>query len=203
MHTDDAPEGTVILQATPEKIDELWDRMSKIRGIFDDYTRGNKALFVEKILRARDMAWYELTDGTGVVYLSNVIPGLSANAHFLFWDRKLRSKEGFVKQCMKWAINRLNLMKVNVQLPDYAVVLRKFVRRLGLKYEGKARYWSYYNGRLFDMYFFGITREEALNGFAIQGVRTPDDRAGPAVDGLANGPAELPSEPGSDAAGSS
>lgn len=186
----ETPEGTHILEATLEKLDELWNRVKVIPGMFDDFTRGNEMLYKKKIL-SQTTVWLETDDKNGILYLDNVVVGLSANAHFIFWDHKLRGKEELVKDCMRWAMVQLSLHKLNVQLPDYAMALRKFAKRVGLKEEGCSRMWSYSNGKLFDMYLFGITREEVLDGNDIRNVRDGADAIRPVSSGVPGEPGEL------------
>jgi hypothetical protein len=158
----DAPEGTRLLELTPAKIKFLWDKLSNISGLWDDYTKGDFNKFL-RVLEQPNSVWYEMEDGNGILYLTNIIPGLSASAHFVYWDRKLRVREEFTKDCLRFAVSVLNLEKINVYLPDYAKAAIHFAQKLGFKREGRIRAWSYFDGRLFDEFIFGITREEVFD----------------------------------------
>lgn len=164
MLSDSMPEGIQLLELDGiDKVRKLWDILGSINGLFDDYTRGQYDQFVQ-LLGARNTVWLERTDGNGILYLTSVIQGLSAVAHFVYWDKKLRGREQFTLDVLRWVMQEINLVKVNSYIPDYAVTVRKFAERVGLRQEGKIRKWSYIEGKLYDIFIYGITLEEALNG---------------------------------------
>lgn len=160
----DMPEGVQFLSLDSiDKVKDLWDKLHEIPGLFDDLHVDRVDLFMN-MLRSPDTVWLERTDGNGILYLTEVVPNLSANGHIVYWDKRLRGREEFTLNVLRWLMQSIPLVKVNVFLPDYAKVARAFTERMGFKREGKLRNWSYQNGKLFDMFAFGITLEEALNG---------------------------------------
>lgn len=169
----DAPEGTHILELTPDKVRFLWEKLSGISGLWDDYTRGNFQRFL-LTLETPNSVWYEMDDGNGILYMTDIIEGLSGSAHFVYWDRKLRGREEFTMGCLRFVFSALDLKKVNVYLPEYAGAAIHFVGKLGFKREGKIRCWSYSEGKLFDEYLYGMTREEVFD----VGLHETDDGAG-------------------------
>ena len=163
MNTDVAPEGTHILTFSFEKYQELWRKLSSIDGLFDDFHKGREDLFLS-LIADKSTLWLERDDGNGILYLTSIIPGLSATAHIVYWDRRLRTREEFTMNCLRWAMEKLNLQKINLYLPAYAAAARHFAKKLGFKEEGCIRKWSLKNGKPFDIYVYGITHEEAFNG---------------------------------------
>lgn len=159
----EAPEGTHLLVGNLEKLMDIWKKISSINGVFDDYTSGNPEGFVQLFI-SRNTWWLERDDGLGILYLTMLQPGLSAMAHIVYWDKRLRGKEAFTLNSLLFAVNRFDLKKVNVSLPDFAHSAIAFVERLGFKREGYLRNWSYCNGKLYGVYWYGMTREEVLNG---------------------------------------
>ncbi len=157
----DLPEGLRFVELTVEKAVEMWNRMNDISGLFDDYTKGNFESFRANV-ESPNSLWLETTQGDGLLYLLDIVRGLSASAHFIFWDRKLKGKEELCKAALRFAMTHIPLVKVNVFLPDYATHLNHFIKRLGFTKEGMIRRWSISNGRLFDVYVYGITYEEAI-----------------------------------------
>ena len=157
------PKGVRLMELTPDKVKELWDKLHVIDGLFDDMTKGNFQLFVSR-LQAPDSVWLEREDGNGILYLTSVIPGLSAFGHVVYWDKRLRGREDFTLECLHWLMDMLRLRKVNVWLPDYSKAAHAFIKRLGFTQEGKLRAWSFSGGKLFDMHTFGIMYEEVING---------------------------------------
>jgi hypothetical protein len=155
------PEGVHFLPFTEEKISNLWYFFQGAKGIFDDATRGDIRIFLQALSR-KDTIWLELDDELGVLYATEVIPGLSANVHIAFFDRKLKEKTPIVIQCLAWLVNVCELEKVNASLPDFTHVARKYVQELGFSKEGIVRRYSRSNGQLYDQYLYGILKEEVL-----------------------------------------
>lgn len=156
-----APEGTRFLKVTQEKALELWTKLSEISGLWDDFTVNRPDVFFQSLM-ARDSVWLERTDGNGILYLKHVIPGLSASGHVVYWDKRLRGREKFTMGVLRWLMQNIPLQKVNLYLPDYAGSARSFAKRCGFKEEGCIRKWSYSGGKTFDVYVYGITRDEAF-----------------------------------------
>jgi hypothetical protein len=158
------PDGVQFLSLDSiDKVKDLWDKLHEIPGLFDDLHKDRIDIFMNT-LQAPNTVWLERTDGNGILYLTEVVPNLSANGHIVYWDKRLRGREEFTLNVLRWLMQSIPLVKVNVFLPDYAKIARAFTERIGFKREGKLRNWSYQNGKLFDMFAFGITLEEALNG---------------------------------------
>lgn len=161
---EELPKGVQFLQIDSlEKVKDLWDKLSSINGLFDDFQKGRSDIFLNK-LQSRDTLWLERTDGNGILYLTNIVPNLSATGHVVYWDKRLRGREEFTMDVLRYLMRQIPLVKINLYLPDYARAARAFASRIGFKKEGAIRRWSYSNGRLFDINVYGITQEEAFNG---------------------------------------
>lgn len=161
---DEMPKGVRFLQIeSMEQVQSLWEKFASISGLFDDFHRDRADLFVQK-LKSPNTVWLELEDGNGLYYLTNVIPNLSATGHFVFWDRKLKGREELTMDVMRWLMSKVPLVKVNSYQPDYAKAARRFAENIGMKREGIIRRWSYSDGKLFDMFVYGMTSEEAFDG---------------------------------------
>lgn len=161
------PDGIKFLELNFNKITELWDKMRMISGLYDDFSRDNFKLFQAKIVDPASV-WLECTDGFGILYLTNIIKGLSGTGHILYWDKKLRGREDFTLRILKWLMDMVPLIKVNLYLPDYARTARLFAERLDFHREGKIRRWSFNNGKPFDICVYGITYEEARDGVILR-----------------------------------
>ena len=161
--TYEMPKGIKFLELNFNKITELWNNMRAISGLYDDFSRDNFKLFQAKIVDPASV-WLECTEGFGILYLTNIIKGLSGTGHILYWDKKLRGREDFTLRILKWLMDMVPLIKVNLYLPDYARVARLFAERLDFHKEGKIRRWSFNNGKPFDICVYGITYEEARDG---------------------------------------
>jgi hypothetical protein len=159
----EVPEGTRTLAGDAKKLGEIWDRISSISGVFDDYARGRPDMFLS-LYFSPDTWWLEREDGNGILYLTKIVPRLSAQAHVIYWDKRLRGREAFTLNCLLFAVNAFDLQKINVILPEFAGAAVAFTERLGFKKEGLVRNWSYSNSKLYGVYFYGMTREEVTNG---------------------------------------
>ena len=167
------PEGVKYLELTPEKIQTLWASYNGIRGLCDDYNKDRFDLFLAR-LQNKNNIWLETTDGKGVLYLTEVIPNLSASAHFIFWDQKLRGRESFILDVLHWVMHAVNLQKINAFIPQYARVAIHFAKKLGFQYEGMLRRASYSNNKVFNMVILGMIKEEVDDGW----IRAIGDRSG-------------------------
>lgn len=171
------PKGLKVMELSFEKIAEMWQKMSAISGLFDDMSKGNFQMFSASVT-SQNSVWLETADGTGLLYLLHIVPGLSASAHFLFWDKQLKGKEELCADTLKFLVDSIPLLKVNAFIPEYAGALGHFVRRCGFKKEGRLRRWSLRNGKPFDVIAYGITREEALYGTVFRPTDTASGRQG-------------------------
>jgi len=158
-----APEGTQVLELTFPKLQNLWEKLSKISGLFDDFHRNNPSLFLQ-LLTSKDTAWFERTDGNGILYLTSIIPRLSATAHIVYWDKRLRGKEEFTLNALKWVFQKFDLKKINLYLPEYASIAQHFAKKLGFQKEGQIRRWSLSKGKPFDIIVYGMIPEEVFDG---------------------------------------
>jgi hypothetical protein len=82
----------------------------------------------------------------GIIYLTNVIPGCDALAHYVFFDSDLNGKTELLKELMTWATTDredwAGLKRITIEIPEYAYALaRHAVRKLGFggdfTYKGK------------------------------------------------------------------
>lgn len=159
----DPPEGSQWLMADGKRLREIYKIMSDTPGVFDDFTLNQPQYFV-KLYTSPDTLWLERTDGNGILYLTNIVEHLSAKAHVLFWDKRLRGREAFTKECLKWAMRQLDLKKLNVELPTFAGAAIHFTENMGFTKEGTIRRRSISRGKLYDAVLYGMTIEEAFNG---------------------------------------
>jgi RimJ/RimL family protein N-acetyltransferase len=172
------PEGTKAFYLSPGNIQALWEMFNKIPGILDDYAKENYEAFITKLFD-KDSIWFECTGFPGVLYANGIRTGLSAHVHFVFFDSKLRGRELFLINVLKWLVNMLQLEKVNAFVPKFCKSLISFLKRLGFREEGEVRNWSRNGGKLFNVVILGMTKEEVLNGgvFSAADVGVTGDKA--------------------------
>jgi hypothetical protein len=170
------PDGAQMLVLDPEKLMKIWNHFNTIPGILDDYGKERFDIF-QMAFYSQDSVWIERTDGNGLLYATSIIPHLSANVHFVYWDRHLAGREQFTIDCLRWVMHVGDLKKVNAWIPHFCSVAHKFARKLGFKQEGYIRNWSYSQGKLYDILCFGMTKEEVFDGI-ISESNTANTQAG-------------------------
>jgi hypothetical protein len=163
----ETPKGTKILELTPEKIDSIWAKLQNIKGLFDDFATGRLDIFLKGLLQPSTI-WLELEDGNGILYATDVVVGLSAQVHFVYWDRKLAPRRQFTLDCLQWLINIADLQKINAVIPAFCTAAIHFAKKLGFTVEGVIRRYSINGGRLYDAVHLGMIREEVLDGCRLQ-----------------------------------
>lgn len=75
-------------------------------------------------------------DIVGIAYLTDVIPGGDAKAHYVFWDRDLIGKTALLEKMIKWCFtehpNWIPLRRITVEAPTFGYAfIRHAVRKLG------------------------------------------------------------------------
>lgn len=72
----------------------------------------------------------------GVLYLTKIVPGVDAKAHYVFFDRKLVDKTELLREMIEWVFSDHSdwkaLRRLTVEVPTFAYsVVRHAVRKLG------------------------------------------------------------------------
>lgn len=188
------------LIATPERAHILSKIMRSIafhETVFSDYQQGcdekctDKALeemcplclrqmeLISRALTAPHTRVWEVWDLrnepeiVGVVYFCDVIPGVDATGHYVFFDRDLVSKTGIIKRVIEWAFEDHDdwtaLRRITVEIPAYAKVLARHAhKKLGfggrfsykrLRVEGVKEAAVRWRGRDHDVYVMGLLRQ--------------------------------------------
>lgn len=101
----------------------------------------------------------------GILRLSDVEPGCSAKAHYMFFDSKLKEKTPILLAWKDFAFSRLGLKRVSVEVPANAFALAKHaVKELGfgggyayrgLPVEGVLRGAKMLDGKPMDILMLG------------------------------------------------
>lgn len=86
----------------------------------------------------------------GLIYLTDIIAGCDAKAHYLFFDSDLVGKTELLKQMMEWCFTEHEdwkaLKRITVEVPDFAFALAKHaVLKLG--FDGQFTFTSSYEQR--------------------------------------------------------
>ena len=146
------------LDASPERAEILSDLMRRIAttdSIFSDERCNNECFTkrlpemcpgclsrmrrVASVLTASDSRAWEVwslagaeTHLVGVIFLTEVVPGLDAKAHYIFFDERLGDKTSVMQAVMREAYETLGLQRLTIEIPAPFVALAKHAsKRLG------------------------------------------------------------------------
>lgn len=93
----------------------------------------------------------------GVVYLTNLVEGCDATAHYLFFDGKLADKTELLESMIQNVFDD-GLHRLTVEVPEHAHALARHAsRKLGFHEEGRKREAIRYNGHWEDVIVLGRT----------------------------------------------
>lgn len=171
----DEPEGPVEravfpMQLTPENLKLFWDKSKSFRYIFDNAVNGDFKKFCELFLYtgprgelcSNGLFWI-VDDFIGIYYMTRIVPGVDAEVHYTFFDRRHRGRIGLSKEMIRYVFLKYNFRRLSVEIPLYATKHAfDFITQLGFKKEGRKRRAIWHNDDWFDVALFGILKEEAL-----------------------------------------
>ena len=128
---------------------------------------------VATVLSASNTATWEVWDETpevvGIIYFSDVVPGLDAKGHYVFFDGKLNSKTEIIEEAIGLMFDTFGLERITVEIPaPFAALARHAQKRLGfsgpyrykggLNVEGVKRGGMKWRGRIEDVLILGRLR---------------------------------------------
>ena len=175
------PEGEVerkvwLFKFTPDNIEKLWAKCSKFPVIFGNIV-SDKATFLEYFLGLEGERlmpkgiFFVLDDFVGVYYMTHIIPGIDAEVHYSFFDRRHHGRLDITKLMLKYVFENYGFERLSVEIPMYTAAHNgkkdnkyinafQFVERLGFKYEGRKRKAIKYKDEWFDVKLFGLLKTE-------------------------------------------
>jgi RimJ/RimL family protein N-acetyltransferase len=167
------PEGTFDRAVTPvalstEKLRYYYDKLKEFDVVFNDHVPntpgGFASIFVtvseDLTVSANGLLWE--VDDVGILYLTHIIPGLSALAHFSFWDRRLRGREELVRRMIQYCFLKYRFQRIETRVALYANPVLAAVERIGFVKEGRARKAVRRGGDWYDVNLYAMLREEAV-----------------------------------------
>lgn len=158
------------MELTPINLKIFWEKARQFDTLFTEEVNGDFKKFLEVFLHqtpnggveANGLFWV-VDDFVGVLYLTDIIAGVDAMAHFTFFDRGLNGREELVKEMIEFVFRRYKFHRLSATVALYAnPVTYKFVERLGFKWEGRKRSCRLYKGKWYDANMYGLLRDEVL-----------------------------------------
>ena len=157
----DLPHNVKIGVYNQARLENLWEKVRQFPTTFADGTRDIES-FVNRILAPNSVV-LEL-DG-GIILIENIVPGLKAEFHATFWDRKLSARTDTLQHIILWAFFTFRLERLETYVASFARAVRRFLtQRLGFVYEGTKRNAYQNRGVLYNLDIFSILREEVFDG---------------------------------------
>jgi len=161
------PEGDVTRHVWPftftvDATRELWLRASEYPILFGKRLSSPEeflSFFIGKNLsgdaEANGLLWI-VDDFLGMFYLEN-ISGQEATVHYAFFDRRHRGREQLVREMCKMVFDKYKFTRLNAFIPAYVgMIPRKFIERCGFQIEGVKKDASWWRGKLFNSYSYGM-----------------------------------------------
>ena len=130
--------------APEAKLEYILTRMVEHDTWWSDFQRGRREAATAILGNPNNLLFevWNVTDlqPAGMIIIADIIPGVDAKCHFLFFDGKLRSKTPILRAMMAWAFQHLQVHRLTAEIPDYAFALVKYAReQLGFRFEGEGR----------------------------------------------------------------
>jgi RimJ/RimL family protein N-acetyltransferase len=108
-----------------------------------DIPKEESISFIQNLTRSRD-AWFVEAGNVGLIYLTDIRPGLDANFFTVFWDKSLQTdRVAACKTVLTEAFSRFDLPRISARISQQNVPMKRFLRDLGFTLEGVTRLgWS-------------------------------------------------------------
>lgn len=124
----------------------ILDRMVEHEAMWNDFQVGRREIALAVLGNPWNVIWevwqvgQESQQPNGIIMYTDIVPCVDAKGHFLFFDGKLRGKEGVLRESMRWAFQNLKLHRISAEVPADAVTLADFARKvLGFRFEAEGR----------------------------------------------------------------
>lgn len=137
-----------------------WEHISQIVETYaslDIPFKQDPQAFLSHLTERRD-AWFVEAGKVGLIYLTDVVPGFSAQANAVFWDRKLSAnRREAIKTVLATAFERFELIRVSALAPASNERMIATWKKVGFLPEGQIR--KGWLGKE-DLLLLGLLREE-------------------------------------------
>ena len=148
------------------KLQYFYHKLKNFDVLFGDEVRGDPDLFTQLFIRidaARNVNPVGLiweVDDVGLLYLTDIIPGHMARAHFTFWDKIFEGRIPIIREGVRYAFEELGFARIYSEIPLYAKKTLNFIESVGFKREGRLRKIVKYHGEFWDANVYSVLRDE-------------------------------------------
>lgn len=113
--------------------------------------------------------WNEAPEVVGLIYFSDIVPGLDAKGHYVFFDGRLNDKTSVIEEAVADMFDVLGLARLTIEIPaPFAALARHAQKRLGfggpfrykggMSVEGVKKRAMKWRGELVDVLLLGRVR---------------------------------------------
>lgn len=153
---------------TKENIHKFYEKSKDLKTIFSKEFFGDFEKFCATffsrdpngVIIPQGLFWL-VDDFVGMFYLTDIYPGIDAQCHYLFFDKKHLGREDLAKALVNYLFDAFKFHRLSVELPNYASdSTRRFIQNLGFHYEGKKIKSAKLNGIWYDVNLYGLLNEK-------------------------------------------
>ena len=177
-HICNEPKGDVersirLMPITPDNLYHFWDRAKIHKTLFFEEIHEDFTKFLNLILynsdkdnaSAKGLFWV-MDDFVGMFYMTDIIPGEDAAAHFVFFDGRFKGRTGLAREMLYYIFNQFKFNRLSVRIPVYVrPVVVSFVKELGFQVEGKLMKKTWFDNKWFDLLLLGLLKENFLRSY--------------------------------------
>jgi RimJ/RimL family protein N-acetyltransferase len=152
-------------------LQSLWDKSRQFHVLFNEEVSNDFEKFMQLFINwgpsgvTSNGIFYVVDDFVGVFYMTEMKPGVDAQVHFSFFDRRLRGRLELMRAMVRYCFEEYKFHRLSTEIPLYIKHFSlDFLEALGFKYEGRRRQATQYKGEWYDRKLYGILKSEALNG---------------------------------------
>lgn len=156
------------VQLTLDNLKIMWREFSKFRTILGHEVHGDFWKFISLFVtlkegqeaESRGLYW-RVDDFVGMFYITDFSAGEDAFLHYTFFDRVMKGRQDLIVRMLDYIFTRYEFHRVSVEIPLYASPYT-FVaaENLGFMKEGRKRQSRMFDGKLFDVNYYGMLRSE-------------------------------------------
>lgn len=139
--------------------------MDQVKRILEAYNalrvpREHVQEFTLHLLHRQD-SWFVEAGDLGLFYCTDIVPGLDAQFHMIFWDQRLTADRREAAKLVLSAAQKLfNLRRITCVVVESNVPLCKTMRKIGFTIEGIIRQSRIVSGEFQNTHIYGLLKEE-------------------------------------------
>lgn len=172
----DEPNGSItrtvrFMPLTLENLRQFWEKSRQFPTLFGEEISGDYKKFLNFIIHdgpngmeVNGLFWV-VDDFVGMYYMTQIEPGIDAQVHYSFFDRRQKGRVGLSRAMLKYAFDKFEFRRFSVEVPKFVSKLtRDFILEIGFRKEGCKRQKALYKSQWFDVACYGLLREELNSG---------------------------------------